>query len=195
MERRSRRTVTPSTAPFSIAHTQHFSPSFHCCTHSVATILEKMDAWDFDIFALQEATNGHGLVVGGIHLMTSMGVLDKIPIPRDKLATYLMAIEDGYVTANPFHNEVHAADVMFTTNYFLNSPLLRDMTGALDKFAAVLAAAVHDYAHPASPTLTYKRRATIRPSCTTIRVYWRCSTSPTPSGSCLTPQDATLRRE
>ena len=117
-------------------------------THSVATILEKMDAWDFDIFALQEATNGHGLVVGGIHLMTSMGVLDKIPIPRDKLATYLMAIEDGYVTANPFHNEVHAADVMFTTNYFLNSPLLRDMTGALDKFAAVLAAAVHDYAHP-----------------------------------------------
>ena len=52
------------------------------------------------------------------------------------------------MASNPFHNAVHAADVMFTTNYFLNAPLLRDMTGALDKFAAVLAAAVHDYAHP-----------------------------------------------
>lgn len=115
---------------------------------SVAAVLEKMDHWDFDVFALHDATNGHGLVVGGVHLMTSMGVLDKIPIPKDKLATYLQNIERGYVAANPFHNAVHAADVMFTTNYFLQAPLLRDMTGSLDKFAAVLAAALHDYAHP-----------------------------------------------
>jgi len=77
-----------------------------------------------------------------------MGVLDKIPIPKDKLATYLSEIEKGYIPANPFHNGVHASDVMFTTHFFLQAPLLRDMTGALDKFAAVLAAAVHDYAHP-----------------------------------------------
>ena len=115
---------------------------------SVMAVLDKMESWDFDVFALQEATNGHGLVVGGVHLMTSMGVLDKIPVPKDKLATFLQNIERGYVPTNPFHNAVHAADVMFTTNYFLQAPLLRDMTGTLDKFAAVLAAAVHDYAHP-----------------------------------------------
>ena len=115
---------------------------------SVAAVLDKMDQWDFDVFALHDATNGHCLVVGGVHLMTTMGVLDKIPIPKDKLATYLQNVERGYVAANPFHNAVHAADVMFTTNYFLQAPLLRDMTGTLDKFAAVLAAALHDYAHP-----------------------------------------------
>ena len=115
---------------------------------TVASVLAKMEKWDFDVFALHEVTNGHPLVVGGIHLMTSMGVLDKIPIPKDKLATYLLNIERGYVPTNPFHNAVHAADVMFTTHFFLNAPLLRDMTGPLDKFAAVLAAALHDYAHP-----------------------------------------------
>ena len=115
---------------------------------SVASILETMEQWDFDVFELHEMTNGHPLVVGGMHLMMSMGVLDKIPIPKDRLANYLLNIERGYVSTNPFHNAVHASDVMFTTNYFLQAPLLRDMTGALDKFAAVLAAAVHDYAHP-----------------------------------------------
>jgi len=107
-----------------------------------------MHEWDFDVFALHDLTNGHPIVVGGMHLMSHMGVLDKIPIPKDKLASFLQMIERGYMRENPFHNAVHAADVMFTTNYFLQAPLLRDMTGALDKFAAVLAAVFHDFAHP-----------------------------------------------
>lgn len=96
---------------------------------TVASILAKLEQWDFDVFALQDATNGHPLVVGGMHLMQRMGVLDRIPIPKDTLAAYLNAIEQGYVPANPFHNAVHASDVMFTTHYFLQAPLLRDMTG------------------------------------------------------------------
>jgi len=115
---------------------------------SVGAILDKLDQWNFDVFALDEATNGNPLTVGGMHLMQRMGVLDRIPIPKDKLATYLQEVEKGYVRANPFHNATHASDVMFTTHYFMQAPLLRDMTGSLDKFAAVLAAAVHDYAHP-----------------------------------------------
>jgi len=115
---------------------------------NVGAILDKLDQWDFDVFALDEATNGNPLAVGGMHLMTKMGVLDRVPIPKDTLATYLQEIEKGYVRANPFHNATHASDVMFTTHYFMQAPLLRDMTGSLDKFAAVLAAAVHDYAHP-----------------------------------------------
>ena len=67
---------------------------------------------------------------------------------KDKLANYLLNIERGYVATNPFHNAVHATDVMFTTMYFYKAPLLRDITGALDKFSAVLAAVLHDFAHP-----------------------------------------------
>jgi hypothetical protein len=114
----------------------------------VASILENMSKWDFDIFGLNEATNGNALAVGGMHLLLSMGVLDKLPIPKDKLATFLINIERGYDASNPFHNALHATDVMYTTNYFLQAPLLRDMTGPLDKFSAVLASALHDFAHP-----------------------------------------------
>jgi len=115
---------------------------------SVAAYLEKVEEWDFDVFEFAEATSMHPLVVGGVFLFQRMGVLDKISVPRDRLANYLLAIERGYVASNPFHNQLHASDVMFTTHYFLQAPLLRDMTGALDKFAAVLAAAIHDFAHP-----------------------------------------------
>ena len=139
------------------------------------------------MFEFAEATSMHPLVVGGVFLFQRMGVLDKISVPRDRLANYLLAIERGYVASNPFHNQLHASDVMFTTHYFLQvlpaplprirmpvrrpwslaapfrfspvgqslfspllgqAPLLRDMAGALDKFAAVLAAAIHDFAHP-----------------------------------------------
>jgi len=104
--------------------------------------------WDFDVFAFAEATSMHPLVVGGVFLFQRMAVLDKVCVPKDRLANYLLAIERGYVASNPFHNALHASDVMFTTHYFLQAPLLRDLTGPLDKFAAVLAAAVHDFAHP-----------------------------------------------
>lgn len=42
----------------------------------------------------------------------------------------------------------HAPDALPRLTPRPQAPLLRDMTGSLDKFAAVLAAAVHDYAHP-----------------------------------------------
>ena len=63
------------------------------------------------------------------------------------MANYLDALERGYVGSNPFHNNVHAADVMFTLN-FLGRPLFREMVGPLDKFGALLAALAHDFAHP-----------------------------------------------
>ena len=74
--------------------------------------------------------------------------LEQVPVSREKLCNYLAAIESGYIASNPFHNAVHATDVMFTLHYFLQRELLREMTGALDKFAALIAALVHDFAHP-----------------------------------------------
>ena len=35
-------------------------------TVSNLAVLDKMDQWDFDVFALHDATNGHCLVVGGV---------------------------------------------------------------------------------------------------------------------------------
>lgn len=74
--------------------------------------------------------------------------LDKLGIPRPRLANFLGAIERGYHVTNPFHNALHASDVMFTARYFLQAPLLRSIAGPLDIFAVLLAGAVHDLSHP-----------------------------------------------
>lgn len=86
---------------------------------SVARLLDAADTWDFDVFAFAEATCMHPLVVGGLHLFQRMGLLDRVGVPRDRLANYLLAVERGYIGTNPFHNQLHAADVMFTTYYQL----------------------------------------------------------------------------
>lgn len=63
-----------------------------------------------------------------------------------KLVQLMIHIEDGY-RPNPYHNNIHAADVTQTVYFFLNSALLTPLP-PLYKLAAVFAAAIHDYAHP-----------------------------------------------
>ena len=100
------------------------------------------------MFELCEATGNRPIVVGGMHILQRHGILDKLGVKAATMANYLDALERGYVGSNPFHNNVHAADVMFTLNYFLGRPLFREMVGPLDKFGALLAALAHDFAHP-----------------------------------------------
>lgn len=53
----------------------------------VMRALAKAESWDFDVFTLGEATGMHPLVIGGVHIMESMGVLDKLGVSRDRLAS------------------------------------------------------------------------------------------------------------
>eukprot|EP00965_Chrysotila_dentata_P261853 6214383-Pleurochrysis_carterae.AAC.1 len=66
----------------------------------------------------------------------------------EELVNFLVAIEAGYIPTNPFHNAVHAADVMFTLRYFLQRPFFSNLLAPLDVLAALLAALSHDFAHP-----------------------------------------------
>lgn len=69
----------------------------------------------------------------------------------ERLQCYLMAIEDGYVMENQYHNMYHAADVLQRLICVLrNTDLLNFMgTGTSMRFlTAVIAAAVHDFNHP-----------------------------------------------
>merc|ERR1719487_25094 len=77
-----------------------------------------------------------------------MGVLNKLNLPRNKIANFLDAVERRYKPSNPFHNAFHGTDVVFTASYFLQRQLFRDMLGPLDQLAAILASAVHDFGHP-----------------------------------------------
>ena len=69
-------------------------------------------------------------------------------LPQSKcFSAYLKDIQSGY-NDNPYHNRLHAADVVQTCGHFLSRPIMKLGLKPLDKLTLLLAAAIHDYAHP-----------------------------------------------
>lgn len=56
-------------------------------------------------------------------------------------------MEAGYI-ANPYHNNIHAADVTQTMSFFITKPFLLPYVKPLEILGSLLAAAIHDYRHP-----------------------------------------------
>ena len=71
-----------------------------------------------------------------------------IIVPRDKWELFVAAVEAGY-PENPYHNKFHAADVLQSVFSFVSScSALRKSMTAVEKFAVLFAAVVHDFKHP-----------------------------------------------
>ncbi|GIL94723.1 hypothetical protein Vretimale_939 [Volvox reticuliferus] len=114
----------------------------------VERLLAGADRWQFNTWALQEATQGHALSALGFYLIQRAGLIKAFQIKPVTLARLLRQIEAGYLD-NPYHNAVHAADVLQTLHVIIHATQLHvhylDHLGLL---AAYYAAIVHDYGHP-----------------------------------------------
>ncbi|KAG2425826.1 hypothetical protein HXX76_013451 [Chlamydomonas incerta] len=118
------------------------------CIPEVERLLAKSDSWEFDMWALQEATQGHALSVLGFYLMRRTGLMDRFKLKPVKIARLLRAIENGYVD-NPYHSAIHAADVLQTLHVVIHAAQLHvHYLDALGLLASYYAAIVHDFAHP-----------------------------------------------
>lgn len=110
-------------------------------------ILEELSNWDFDVFQAAEITGGFPLFLVAYNLMLVHNVLAPFGLDDLKVRRALHTIEAGYLH-NPYHNSTHAADVTQTMCYFVSKPFLLPYVTAVEKLAAILAAAIHDYGHP-----------------------------------------------
>ncbi|GLI59232.1 hypothetical protein VaNZ11_001076 [Volvox africanus] len=114
----------------------------------VERLLAGADRWQFNTWALQEATQGHALSALGFYLIQKAGLLKAFHIKPVTLARVLRQIEAGYLD-NPYHNAVHAADVLQTLHVVIHATQLHvHYLDRLGLFAAYYAAIVHDYGHP-----------------------------------------------
>ena len=86
--------------------------------------VERINEWDVDIFGFWEASEGMGLVVGTYHLLEQHNLVSKFRLSKPRLMTFLHKMQDGYRNANPYHNVIHALDVLVNLNYFLNQARL-----------------------------------------------------------------------
>ncbi|GAB6028203.1 Calcium/calmodulin-dependent 3',5'-cyclic nucleotide phosphodiesterase 1C [Chamberlinius hualienensis] len=114
----------------------------------VVTLLKNLDDWSFDVFAVNDVSVGQPVRYIGFDLLNRYGIIHKFKISSTILESFLCNIEQGYCRyKNPYHNNVHAADVTQTVHYMLCQLGLMNWLTDLEVFATLVAAIIHDYEH------------------------------------------------
>ncbi|XP_035661300.1 calcium/calmodulin-dependent 3',5'-cyclic nucleotide phosphodiesterase 1C-like [Branchiostoma floridae] len=114
----------------------------------VVNLLKNLDDWSFDVFAVNVASNSQALRYVAYEVLKTYDLLVKFKINSGVLFKFLDALESGYGKhSNPYHNQLHAADVTQTTHYLLYSTGLVQWLADVEILAVVLSAAIHDVEH------------------------------------------------
>ncbi|KAF1334080.1 3 5-cyclic nucleotide phosphodiesterase family protein, partial [Globisporangium splendens] len=109
-------------------------------------LFRDVNHWNFDIFRVNLISGGNALCHLGYHLLHELAATHLL-IEQAILVNFLLEIQRGYIATNPYHNAIHAADVMQTVHYFLIQPELAPFLRPLDRALALLAAGIHDFKH------------------------------------------------
>ncbi|KAK9806640.1 hypothetical protein WJX73_003268 [Symbiochloris irregularis] len=107
--------------------------------------------WDFDVFQLDRATNGHALSYLAFFLFKQRNLFERVKLDEVVFMDFLRKVELGYQQSNPYHNALHAACVLQHTNLLIFAPgglLELGVVEAQLASAMLLAALCHDVGHP-----------------------------------------------
>ena len=126
------------------------SPIFAQLGSACDTINRELDEWGFDIFAFNDLAKGRPLSSALLGCLKKGALFESMgnSISASSLIQFAVEIENGYNIGNPYHNRIHAADVVQCFHYFLTHRQFRDSLTPLDRFVGLVAAAIHDYRHP-----------------------------------------------
>ncbi|CAH8613329.1 unnamed protein product [Schistosoma curassoni] len=105
-----------------------------------------LDLWGIDIFEVDHLTT-NPLTCVFYNIVQKRNLLQKFAIPERNLLLYMTAVEEKY-NDNPYHNRVHAADVVQSTHVLLNAQSLESVFTDLEIFTVLFACAIHDVGHP-----------------------------------------------
>ncbi|XP_075991447.1 uncharacterized protein LOC142986723 isoform X2 [Anticarsia gemmatalis] len=114
----------------------------------VQCLLNQSAQWRFNAFTLENTSGGRCLPVLSIHLFTQYDLVNYFQLDMLSLWRLFTRLEDGYLSSNPYHNSVHAADVTQAMHCFLQQTRIRQHLQPLEIMASLLAAMAHDLDHP-----------------------------------------------
>ncbi|CAM9427493.1 unnamed protein product [Ectocarpus fasciculatus] len=107
--------------------------------------------WGFDVFKLEELSGGHALWYTGTLTLYHYNFVGVFNVNPANLSRFLTHVEQNYcydpAAPNPYHTSVHAADVTLTVAHFCENSIIASGIKALQGFALLVAAIVHDYRH------------------------------------------------
>ncbi|XP_026816412.1 calcium/calmodulin-dependent 3',5'-cyclic nucleotide phosphodiesterase 1-like isoform X2 [Rhopalosiphum maidis] len=114
----------------------------------VIEVLKDLNDWSFDVYKLDNYGNGQPIKYLGYDLLNRYGIFQKFKVPSVVMENFLCRIEEGYSRhKNPYHNNLHGADVAQTVHYMLCQTGLMNWLSDLEIFAMLIAAITHDFEH------------------------------------------------
>jgi len=117
--------------------------------HQVNEFNSKIDDWNFDVFDANEFSGGRPLSMITSAVFRKHNLFELITdLEESTVLSFVTSIENGYHIKNPYHNRIHAADVVQTLHYLLTCNELHHLLAPADILCAIVAAAIHDYQHP-----------------------------------------------
>eukprot|EP00210_Caulerpa_lentillifera_P008559 g8164.t1 len=112
-------------------------------------ILDKVDSWDnFDVFELENITSGHPLEVLFMDLLEKFNLISNLKLDKEKCKKYCRKIESLYNQANPYHNRIHAADVLQSVAVMLFTDQFHKEFTDIEILSMLMSATIHDVEHP-----------------------------------------------
>jgi hypothetical protein len=110
-------------------------------------VMRDATQWSVDMFELSIASNGHPLQSVCFTVFVQNDIISEpFNIEANILMKYMAKVESLYIK-NPYHNAIHAADVLYGTHYIVNVLGCGNMFSAMEKLAIFFSAAVHDVGH------------------------------------------------
>lgn len=110
----------------------------------------QQDGWDLDTLQIAEQTGNRPLMYVTAAVFELYGLYEEFRVDRVVLRNFLYVLDDGYLD-NPYHNSTHAADVVNSVNFLITTLAdgqIRDTLTNFEFYAALVAAAIHDFRHP-----------------------------------------------
>uniref|UniRef100_H2Y9W1 Phosphodiesterase n=1 Tax=Ciona savignyi TaxID=51511 RepID=H2Y9W1_CIOSA len=110
--------------------------------------LEGIDMWGgIDLFKIADISNNRPLTSVMYTICKKRDMFVKFKLSPVKFLTYMMTLEDHYREV-PYHNSLHAADVVQSVHVLLSSAALDSVFTDLEILSALIASAMHDVDHP-----------------------------------------------
>ena len=102
----------------------------------------------FDVFEFNIFSHGKPLSLLLYILFDHLNFFNTYDLDLDKFKHFILQLENGYYQI-PYHNKLHAADVTHAYYTFVTEMQSHDsLLLPIDLFSGILAAAMHDFAHP-----------------------------------------------
>ncbi|KAJ3195416.1 High affinity cAMP-specific 3',5'-cyclic phosphodiesterase 7A [Irineochytrium annulatum] len=129
-----------------------FSPSIDNVITSndskIFAMLEDIHNPNFDILELEKPTNGRVLYYVGWYVFRFHDIFERYNLPESRFRHWLTRVESGYKPSNPYHNAMHAADVLHSMHFYVTRKRLWNHLTVDEQIASLVAPIIHDYMHP-----------------------------------------------